>query len=81
MLDNYSTILHPQTPCPNRFASDTALAKRFVSMPDGTRQEACTVRLDEDVAEFFPTSESINDVLLAIIHSLPNRRQPDYTHP
>ncbi len=80
MLEEYSTLLDKQTPRPNRFASEAASAKRFVTMPDGTRQEVRTIRLDEDVAEFFPTSESINEVLRAIVHSLPQHSQPDYTH-
>ena len=71
MLADYSEILSTGNRKPNRFAGRMTNAPRYVVQPDGTRHEVRTIELDENVAQFFPTSESINAVLRAIVQALP----------
>jgi hypothetical protein len=72
MLDDYSEMMSRQSPRPNRFAATALTAPRFSILPDGFRQEIRTVHLDEDVARFFPDSDSINSVLRAIMYAIPH---------
>jgi hypothetical protein len=83
IVDDYSDLMRRQTPRPNRFVAVAASLPRFAILPNGARQEVRTVHLDEDVAQFFPTSESINNVLRAILDALPNATAThldDYPH-
>lgn len=73
MQSDYSQYMTPEHRKPNRFAGVMTNAPCFVLQPDGTRHELRTVELDEEVAKFFPTSESINAVLRAIVHAVPQQ--------
>lgn len=75
MREDYSDIMIKENRKPNRFAGKMHNARRFLVHDDGTRYELRTIELDEDVAQLFPTSESINAVLRAIAHALPPQLQ------
>lgn len=51
------------------FDYSKARKNRFVNTEDNIR----TIILDPDVAKFFQSSESVNNILRAIINSMPER--------
>lgn len=60
MREGYSVIVHNE--------DGTTLVQNF-KLEDGA------VRLDRDVQEFFPDSESVNNALRGLISLLPQRRK------
>ncbi len=59
-----------------RFDYQKAKPNRFVTQGEG--QPLTVVVLDEDVAQVFKTPESVNNVLRALIESMPQTAQSDF---
>jgi hypothetical protein len=62
----------PETPA--GFFKHGVMGKYYHEYRRGGHRPVCTVTLEDDVAAVFPDSQSVNSVLRATIHSVPDLR-------
>jgi len=69
IIDEDQDDLHPEY----RFDYTKARPNRFA---EKAAEGSSIIILDPDIAPFFPTSESVNDVLRALIKTMPTIKRP-----